>query len=80
MPALFAAVYNASVAISWEEAARTLLQALAILCMAMILSMIAHKGYVDVSLLAHRHSGAQFWIALAQYLIGNLAGGPRPAG
>jgi len=37
-----------------------------------MLSMIAHKGYADVSALALRHSGDEFWKALGRYLLGNL--------
>ena len=40
----------------------------------LLLSMIAHKGYVDVSALAQQHSGERFWLALARYFITNLAG------
>jgi hypothetical protein len=54
---------------------QTLLQILAVFGMILIVSMIAHGGYVDISALAHRHSGEQFWSALAQYLLRNLAGG-----
>ena len=41
----------------------------------LILSVIAHKFYVDISLLARQHSGEAFWWAFARYLIKNLAGG-----
>ena len=52
-------------------------QGLAIFAMAFILGMIVHKGYNDVSALAEKHSGKQFWVALARYCIGNLAGGGK---
>ena len=41
--------------------------------------MIAHKGHTDISALAEKHSGKQFWTALARYFIGNLAGGGKSA-
>jgi len=59
------------------EAWRTLSQILAILCMALLLSMVFHKSYHDVSQLAAQHSGEQFWVALVQYFIGNLGGGAK---
>jgi hypothetical protein len=52
-----------------------LAQALAIACMAFIVGTIAHKGVADLTALAQRHAGAEFWPALARYLIGNIAGG-----
>ncbi len=60
------------------ERLRTLGQTLAIVCMACLLSVIVHKGYHDISRLAAQHSGTQFWTALAQYFLGNLAGGGKP--
>ena len=61
------------------NALRTVSQALAILCMAFIIGMVAHKGHADISVLAEKHSGKEFWVELARYLIGNLGGGGRPA-
>lgn len=58
-----------------SEAAKTLGQIVAIVCAAVLFSMIVHKGYADVSALARLHSGERFWLALARYLIGNIAGG-----
>ena len=54
---------------------KTLMQILAILGIIAILSVIVHKGFADISVLAGRHSGADFWVALARYLLRNLAGG-----
>jgi hypothetical protein len=54
------------------DKAKTLLQALAIAIIAGMLSMIAHKGYVDISALAQRYSGDEFWKAFGRYLLGNL--------
>ncbi len=50
-------------------------QLLAILWMGLIVSMVVHKGFVDISALAEKHSGEKFWWALAQHVIRNLAGG-----
>ena len=58
---------------------KTLSQLLAILCLAFLLGMIAHKGYADISALARQHSGEEFRLALARYFLGNLAGGGKPA-
>jgi uncharacterized membrane protein len=58
-----------------DEAAKTVLQVFALALALLIVSMILHKGYADISLLAQQHSGDRFWWALARYFIGNLAGG-----
>ena len=58
---------------------KTLSQALAILCMAFLLGVVVHKGHADISVLAERHSGEQFWVELARYFLGNLGGGGKPA-
>ena len=47
--------------------------------MAFILGMVAHKGHADISVLAEKHSGREFWVELARYFIGNLGGGGRSA-
>jgi len=60
------------------NAVGTALQMLAIAVLVLICSTVLHKGYVDISALAHKHSGQQFWEALARYFIGNLAGGKAP--
>jgi hypothetical protein len=57
------------------DAAKTLLQVSAIALGCLLLSAIAHKFYVDISLLAQQHSGERFWWAFGRYLITNLAGG-----
>ena len=61
-----------------EEAAKTLVQTVSVLALAAILAMVAHKGYADISVIAAKHSGSDFWRELAVYLIGNLAGGKSP--
>jgi hypothetical protein len=60
------------------NALRTVAQALAVLCMAFILGMVAHKGHADISVMAQKYSGQAFWTELARYFIGNLGGGGRP--
>lgn len=57
-----------------EERFKTALQLLAILGLLLIGAVILHKAYVDVAALAAQHSGADFWRALARYLLRNLAG------
>jgi hypothetical protein len=37
--------------------------------------VILHKGAGDISRIAEKHSGWEFWAETARYLIGNLAGG-----
>ena len=54
---------------------KTLLQILAVLGTAVIVSMIVHKGFVDLSALAEKHSGEEFWRALARYFLRNIGGG-----
>ena len=61
-----------------DAAAKTVLQVFAIALGCLILSVVAHKFYVDISLLAQQHSGEKFWWALMRYLIKNLAGGASP--
>ena len=51
------------------------LQILAVFCAIVIWAMILHKGSADVSALAQKHSGEEFWIALAKYFLRNLGGG-----
>ena len=53
-------------------------QGLAVLAMALLLSMIAHKAHHDLSIIAEKHSGAEFWWAVGRYVIGNIAGGKGP--
>ena len=62
----------------WTGTWLRLAQVLAILCMALLISMVFHKAYTDISRLAAQHSGEQFWVALAQYFLGNLGGGGKP--
>jgi len=53
-------------------------QRLAVLAMVALLSMIAHKAHHDLSIIAEKHSGAEFWRAVGRYIIGNIAGGKDP--
>jgi hypothetical protein len=36
-----------------------------------------HKGYNDISRIADKHSGQEFWREVGRYVIGNLAGGAK---
>lgn len=56
----------------------TLVKVLAAAGLILIQSMILHKGYTDVSALAEKHSGGDFWRALAKYFISNMGGGGNP--
>jgi hypothetical protein len=52
-------------------------QILAITLLTLICAIIVHKGYNDISRIAEKHSGTDFWVELARYAIGNLAGGAK---
>jgi len=52
-------------------------QILAITLLFAIFAIIAHKGYHDVSRIWEKHSGEAFWVEMARYAIGNLAGGAK---
>jgi hypothetical protein len=60
---------------SGSNAMQRWLQILAVFCAIVIWAMILHKGSADVSALAQKHSGEEFWIALAKYFLRNLGGG-----
>ena len=62
-----------------NDATKDVLQKLAIFAAILLFSTILHKGITDVSVIAEKHSGQQFWIALGKYFIGNLAGGKSAA-
>ena len=51
------------------------LQILAVFCAIVIWAMILHKGSADISALAQKHSGGEFWVALAKYYLRNIGGG-----
>ena len=55
------------------------LQKVAVLFLVVMCTLILHKGAVDISGLAAKHSGKESWVALARYLIGNLGGGGKRA-
>lgn len=78
--AIESAAFGASLKTNATEAAKSLMQIVAVVLLALLCSIILHKGYTDISALAQKHSGEKFWLALAQYLIGNLAGGKPPGG
>ena len=54
---------------------KNLLQIAAIAGMVLVWAIIAHKAYGVVSALAQKHSGMEFWLALARHMMANLAGG-----
>jgi hypothetical protein len=60
----------------WSALGRTG-QVLAIALLSLIFAMIVHKGYNDISRIAAKHSGTEFWVEVARYAIGNLAGGAK---
>ncbi len=60
---------------SATRAAKDVMQILAIVFLVLMLSLILHKGFSDVSLIAELHSGREFWLALARHFIGTLSGG-----
>ncbi len=57
-----------------EELFKTALQGVAILGLLLIVGVILHKGYVDISVLAREHHGGDFWRALARYVLRNMGG------
>lgn len=54
---------------------KTALQVLAILCSIALFSMVMHKAFADLSVLALKYSGGDFWAALARLVLRNLAAG-----
>jgi hypothetical protein len=56
---------------------KTALQVAAIALGVFVLSMVAHKAHADISLIAAKYSGGEFWLEVARYLIRNLAGGGK---
>jgi len=59
----------------FQRGAKRAFQALAILCLILMLSVILHKAISDIATLAQKHPGQAFWRALGRYFIANLAGG-----
>ena len=51
------------------------MQVAGILGLAAIVSIVAHKTYMDVDKLAQKHSGIEFWAELAKQILRNLAAG-----
>jgi hypothetical protein len=50
-------------------------RAVAVLGLVLLVVMISHKAFIDVSALAQQYSGSEFWAALGRQLLQNLAGG-----
>jgi hypothetical protein len=59
----------------YSEFLKSALQALAILCLIALLSVVGLKAFADITLLAQKQSGVDFWVALARLVLRNLAGG-----
>ena len=59
----------------YSEFFKSALQVLAVLCLIALISMVAHKAFADITVLAQQHSGGDFWAALARHILRNLAGG-----
>jgi len=57
------------------ELLKSVMQFLAILCLIAFFAMVVHKATVDVSALAQRYPGSEFWPALGRHLLRNLGGG-----
>lgn len=57
------------------ELGKDLMQAAGIACLAVIVAVIAHKAYVDISALTVQYSGGEFWTRLGRFFLANLAGG-----
>jgi hypothetical protein len=59
----------------YSEFLKSALQALAILCLIALLPVVVLKAFADITPLAQKHSGVDFWVALARQVLRNLAGG-----
>ena len=53
---------------------KRILQALAIICICLMLFIIYHKGFADISVVIQENPD-DFWRALFRYFMDNLAGG-----
>ncbi len=58
-----------------SESFKTFLQVVAVAIVILLMSMILHKGSVDISALAQKHSGGEFWVALVKYFFSNMGAG-----
>ena len=58
-----------------RESAGRVAQLLAIAMLALMGSVILHKGYHDIAALAQRYEGEAFWRMLGRYVIANLLAG-----
>jgi len=59
----------------YSEFFKSALQVLAMLCLIALYSMVAHKAFADIALLAQQHSGGCLVGALARHVLRNLVGG-----
>jgi hypothetical protein len=62
-------------AVPKRDPVATILQAVGIAGFAGIVAMVSHKMFNDIAMLAERHSGWDFWAALARHILRNLGGG-----
>jgi hypothetical protein len=54
------------------DRAKDVLQVIGIVCTGGLFAVIAHKAYGDLTALAARYSGAEFWVRFARYVIANI--------
>jgi hypothetical protein len=54
---------------------KTAMRVVGIAGIAVIVIAIAYKGAADITALAQKHSGGEFWMALVRYFFKNMAGG-----
>jgi hypothetical protein len=59
---------------SRQDIFKTVAQVLAILCLAGIFAILAHKGYADMKALGRSPSGEGFGVDLLRHIFRNLAG------
>ncbi|MGH8686220.1 MAG: hypothetical protein ACREVQ_00750 [Burkholderiales bacterium] len=57
-----------------SESPGRVVQLIAIATLVLMMSVILHKGIVDIARLARLYSGDAFWRALGRYVIANLSG------
>lgn len=58
-----------------SDSFKTFLQVVAVAIVTVLFAMILHKGSVDISALANKHSGGEFWVALVKYFFSNMGAG-----
>lgn len=58
-----------------SDSFKTFLQVVAVAIVTVLFAMILHKGSVDISALAQKHAGGEFWVALVKYFFSNMGAG-----